>query len=133
MVIYISRVCSSLVWRHFGFAIKVFNCAQVRKLCICFLVFLIPSLYIMRVYGGVGYISHFCEIMQFSLPWCPRRSLGKLTISSFFLSQRRKWNSIPLSLLFCPTEDRAGYGNNCPSRVLRSHRQGGKNESDFQE
>lgn len=71
-------------------------------------------------------MAHFCELMQFSLPWRPRRSLGKLTISSFSLSQRRKWNSIPLSSLFCPTEDRAVYGSNCPSEVPHSRPRRGK-------
>lgn len=49
--------------------------------------------------------------MPFRLPWHPRRSLGKLTISSFSLSPRRKWNSIPLSLLFCPHGGRSCVGH----------------------
>ena len=128
---YISWVCISLVWRHLGFAVEAFNCAQVRKSGICFLVSLVPWRYIIRAYGGVGCMSHFCEIMQASPPWHPRGSLGKLRISSFPLSLRRKWNSISLSLLLCPTEGRAVYESNWPSKVLPSHPRGRKKLTGF--
>lgn len=89
------------------------------------------TLYIIRAYGcGVGCILHFCEIIQPSLPQCPRGSLGKLTKSSFSLSLRRKWNSIPLSLplpLPPPLGDRVVNQDNWPSKVLHSHPRGRKN------
>lgn len=60
-------------------------------------------------------------MMQFSLPGRPTRSLGKVTASSCSFSQRREWNSTPLSRCSAPQRTELRAENSGPSKVWHSH------------
>lgn len=75
------------------------------------------TLYYQSLWMGCGIcLLHFSEMMQFSLILRSQKKPGKTHNVKFSLSLRRKWNSIPLSLLFPhsrprapPPEDRVVY------------------------